>query len=515
MIFRSPYGNVAIPDSPLTDFVFDRARSLGAKPALIDGPSGRAVSFVELEEAIRRVAKGLSSRGFAKGDVFAIYAPNVPEYAVAFHGVARLGGVTTTVNPLYTPEELRRQLDDAGATRLLTVPPFLDKAAEACRGSRVEEVFVFGDSDGATPFSALLENDGDPPEVDIDTAEDLVALPYSSGTTGLQKGVMLTHRNLVANLVQTSAAFEGGLTERDVCIGILPFFHIYGMLVIMNLALWKGASIVTMPRFDLQGFLELMQRYRITSAHLVPPIVLGLSKHPMVDQYDLTALRWIMSGAAPLGEEVAGACAERLGCFVLQGYGLTETSPVSHCNPINEARIKPGSVGPPVPGTECRIVSPESGLDVGPGENGEIWIRGPQVMKGYLNNVQATRAAIDEEGWFHSGDVGYADEDGYFFIVDRMKELIKYKGFQVAPAELEAVLLSHPAVADAAVVPKPDEEAGEIPKAFLVLREEVPKQAILDFVAERVAPYKKIREIEIIDAIPKSPSGKILRRLLR
>jgi acyl-CoA synthetase (AMP-forming)/AMP-acid ligase II len=513
VIHRSPLADVVPPDQTLTEYVLAGAEGRADKNAIVDGPSGRALTYGALAAMVRRAAKGLSLRGFGKGDVFALYCPNVPEYAVAFHGVASLGGINTTINPLYTPEELKRQLNDAGAKLLLTVPPFLESVQEGVRDTGVEEVFVLGEGEDATPFAALLENDGDPPHVDIDPATDLVVLPYSSGTTGFPKGVMLTHRNLVANLEQTMAAL-GGLHESDVTMGVLPFFHIYGMVVVMSLALRVGSTVVSMPRFDLPQFLGLVQEHRATGAYLVPPIVLALAKHPVVDDYDLSSLRWILSGAAPLGKDIATATSDRLGCLVLQGYGLTETSPVSHVNPLDAERIKPGSVGPPAPSTQCRIVDVSSGEDLGPGENGEIWIRGPQVMHGYLNEPDATKACLDEEGWFHTGDIGYADEDGYFFIVDRLKELIKYKGMQVAPAELEALLLTHPKIADVAVVPKPDEAAGEIPKAFVVRREDLSEEAVKKFVAGRVAPHKKIRAVEFVDRIPKSPSGKILRRVL-
>lgn len=513
MIFRSPYPDVSIPEQSLTDFVFAGA-GRSEDPALVDGPSDRSLSFGALQTNVRKAAKGLSTRGLNKGDVVALYTPNVPEYAVAFHAVAAAGGINTTVNPLYTVEELARQLNDANARFLFTVPTFLDKAQAAAKESSVEEIFVLGEAEGATPFAALLDNDGDAPVVAIDPSRDLVVLPYSSGTTGLQKGVMLTHRNIVANLVQSEVAFDGGLRSDDVQLGVLPFFHIYGMVVIMNLAIRLGAKVVTVPRFDLEQYLALTQKHKVTIGYVVPPIVLALAHHPVVDKYDLSSLRWLMSAAAPLGREAAQACADRLGCFLLQGYGLTETSPVSHCQPAIEDKVRPGSVGSCVPNTETKIVDPVSGTELGVGEEGELWIRGPQVMKGYLNQPEATAAAIDDEHFFHSGDIGYADEDGYFFIVDRLKELIKYKGMQVAPAELEALLVSHPSISDAAVVPFPDEEAGEIPKAFVVVNDDITGEAIQAFVAEHVAPHKKIRAVELIDAIPKSASGKILRRVL-
>lgn len=510
MVFKSPWPDVEIPDRPLTAYVFEHGDQRASTPALVDGQTDRIVTYGTLHRDIRRFARGLADRGFRKRDVFAIYCPNVPEYAVAFHGVASAGGASTTINPVYTPGELRKQLLDSGARFLLTMPPFLRSASDGAKDTAVEEIFVLG-GDGATPYEALLENDGDAPDVPISPAEDLVALPYSSGTTGLNKGVMLTHRNLVANLAQVENLFRVG--PGDVGVGLLPFFHIYALMVILNLNLRCGTTTVTMPRFDLEQFLGILSKHRVTFAHLVPPIVLALAKHPLVDKYDLSSLRWLLSGAAPLGADLAEACARRLGCIVVQGYGLTETSPVTHLNPPDQPN-RPGTVGRLAPNTDCKIVDPATGQPLGPGRNGELWMRGPQVMKGYLNNPGATAAAIDHDGFFHSGDIGHVDEDGYFRIVDRLKELIKYKGLQVAPAELEAVLVSHPAVADAAVIPIPDEEAGEVPKAFVVKRAEVSETEIMTWVADRVAPYKKVRAVEILDQIPKSPSGKILRRVL-
>jgi acyl-CoA synthetase (AMP-forming)/AMP-acid ligase II len=420
------------------------------------------------------------------------------------------------VNPLYTADELANQLVDARASYLLTVPPLLEKARAAAERAGVRELFVFGEAEGATPFASLLASGVAAPAVAIDPAEDLVALPYSSGTTGLPKGVMLTHRNLVANIVQTDAAADvrSWLDSESVLIGLLPFFHIYGMLVILNHALYRGATIVTMPRFDLEQFLQTLQSHRVTTAHLVPPIVLALAKHPLVERFDLSSLKLVLSGAAPLSDDLAHACAERIGCTVIQGYGMTETSPVTHVNSMAGGRRKPGSIGRPVPNTECRIVDPATGDELDTNQRGELLMRGPQVMKGYLNQPEATAAMIDPDGWLRTGDVVYADADGDFYVVDRVKELIKYKGFQVPPAELEALLLTHPAVADCAVIPIPDEEAGEVPKAYVVLKGEASADALIGYVAERVAPYKRLRAVEVTDQIPKSASGKILRRVL-
>ena len=325
---------------------------------------------------------------------------------------------------------------------------------------------------------------------------------------------MLTHRNLVANILQTDGA--GHLRDgEDTLICFLPFFHIYGLVVTLLLGLRSGATLVVMPRFELEPYLDLVERHRATMLHVVPPIVLALAKSPAASGRDFSSVRKMFSGAAPLGAGVIGQCTARVGCVLQQGYGLTETSPASHATTEDPATIKAGSIGRPVAGTECRVVDPATGGDVGPGQDGEIWVRGPQVMLGYLNCPDATRATVDAEGWLRTGDIGHADADGDFFIVDRLKELIKYKGMQIAPAELEALLLSHPAVADAAVVPQKDEEAGEIPRAFVVLKAPATAGELMAFVAERVTPYKKIRRLDFIDAIPKSPSGKILRRLLR
>jgi acyl-CoA synthetase (AMP-forming)/AMP-acid ligase II len=513
MIIRSPTPDVAIPEIPLTTFVLERARELGDKPALIDGPSGRTLTYSQLASAVRRVGAGLANRGLRKGDVVGIFCPNVPEFAVVFHAVSSLGGINTTINSLFTADDVTYQLKDSGARFLFTVPPFMDRAAEAAGRTGIEEIFVLGEAEGATPFASLLGEGSEPPDVEIDPRQDLVVLPYSSGTTGFPKGVMLTHYNLVANICQSAEVHH--TKESDTLIGVLPFFHIYGMLLILNSALHHGATVVTLPRFDLEQFLTAMQDHGVTRAHLVPPIILALAKQPVVEKFDLSKLQLIMSGAAPLDAGLAAACAERLGCQVLQGYGLTETSPVTHCTPDDSPeKNKPGSIGPLLPNTEGRVVDYTTGEDAGPGVDGEVCVRGPQVMRGYLNNPQATSITIDADGWLHTGDIGHFDKDGYFFIVDRLKELIKYKGYQVPPAELEALLLSHPAISDAAVIPHPDEEAGEVPKAFVVLNDQVPPEAIIAFVEERVAPHKRIRLVEVVDQIPKSASGKILRRVL-
>jgi acyl-CoA synthetase (AMP-forming)/AMP-acid ligase II len=520
MAIRSPWPDINIPEVSVTEFALRHADRLGSQPAVVDGLSGRILTLAQLADSVRRVATGLAQHGFRKGDVFAIYSSNLPEYAVTFLAVASLGGINTTVNPLYTASELAKQLNDSGAKFLITAPMFLDKAQEAVQGSKVEEIFVFDKAEGATSYEELATSSPTPPAIQIDPRDDAVALPFSSGTTGFPKGVMLTHYNLVANLRQCEGASDcESCKEGDRILAVLPLFHIYGMVAIMLLALSRGGTIVTMPRFDFRDFLGVIQKHRVTVAPLVPPIILSLAKHDAVCEFDLSSLRLVFSGAAPLGEDIAHECSLRLKCPVVQGYGMTETSPVTHLPPTRNVRPRSGSVGFVVPNTEAKIVAIDTGAELSAGQEGEIWIRGPQVMKGYLNQPEETAASLDDDGWYHTGDIGYADAEGWFFIVDRIKELIKYKGLQVAPAELETLLLTHPAVLDCAVIRKANYEAGEVPKAFVVLKEEdvsraTAADAIMAYVAARVPPHKRIRDVEFISQIPRSAAGKILRRVL-
>jgi len=510
-IFKSTVPSLDIPAVSVTEHVLRHAERLADKAAFIDGPSGREVTYGALAKQIRMLAGGLKAKGVGPGTTWALMSPNVPEYAVVFHGLAYAGATVTTLNPTYGAEEIAFQLKDSGATAIVTVGLFLETAQAAAKEAGIEEVYLIGPGD-APSFSTLM---GEPlgAQVARDVQEDVVVLPYSSGTTGFPKGVMLTHHNLVANIEQTAAHID--LKEDEVIFAVLPFFHIYGMQVLMNFGLATGATIVTAPRFDMVQMLELTQKHGITRLFIVPPIVLALAKHPIVDKYDMSSVKQIFSGAAPLGGEIAEAAAKRLGCEVAQGYGMTELSPVTHA--IREGDYKAGSIGTLVANTECRLVDPDTGKDVGVGERGEVWVRGPQVMKGYLNNEEATSETIDGDGWLHTGDVGVADEDGHFFIVDRLKELIKVKGFQVAPAELEALLITNAEVADVAVIGVPDEEAGELVKAFVVRApgSAISAEDVQAFVADKVATYKKVDLVEFIDQIPKSASGKILRRELR
>jgi long-chain acyl-CoA synthetase len=390
-------------------------------------------------------------------------------------------------------------------------------AAVRSRLPSLEHVVVIeGAPEGTIDFDELV---GRMPGTRVESPpirprEDLLALPYSSGTTGLPKGTMLTHANLVSNHIQCIAA--GRITERDTLLIFLPFYHIYATML-MGAAVASGATQVIMERFEMATALSLVQRYRVTLFYAVPPVLLAMTQYPDLEKYDLRSVRYILSGAAPLPPEVGRRVQQRTGIPVLQGYGLTEASPLTHLNPVDRPEdVRLESVGLRISDEEEKIVDLATGKECAPGEVGELLVRGPHVMRGYWKAPEETAEAL-RDGWLHTGDIARRDADGYVYIVDRKKEMIKYKGFGVAPAELEAVLHEHPAVADCAVVGKPDPEAGEIPKAFVVLKPGTSASAdeILRFVESKVAGYKKIRAVEFVDAIPKNPSGKILRRLLK
>ncbi len=510
-MFTSPLADVPLRDISITERLFE-GLALGLdRPLMVDGPSGAALTGAALRDRIERLAGGLAAQGIGPGSVLALMAPNMPDYAVVFHAVAYAGATLTTINPTYTAPEVAHQLKDSGASILITVPAFLPVAEMAIAGTAVREIVVIGEASG----KRSLEDLTGPPltaQVPVDLDRHVQALPYSSGTTGLPKGVMLSHRNMVVNVDQILALLD--VQEGETSIAFLPFFHIYGMNALMNLFLSVGATLVTIPRFDLEAVLRHIQTHRVQKLFIAPPVAIALAKHPMIDQFDLSSLRVVMSAAAPLGAEVSEAVSKRLGCTIIQGYGMTELSPVSHVVPHRTPR--PGAVGVTAPNTVTRIVDPTTGQDCGPDQEGEVWVKGPQVMIGYHNRPEATAQMISD-GWLKTGDLGAMDADGYLFIRDRLKELIKVKGFQVAPAEVEAQLLGIPGVADAAVIGVPDDEAGEVPIAFVVRGpgSEVTLEAIQSGLRGKLVGYKVPQRVEFIDAIPKSASGKILRRLLR
>jgi acyl-CoA synthetase (AMP-forming)/AMP-acid ligase II len=534
MSFPSPFPQVQIPTTSVYDYLFgELGEADAARVALVDAKSGTEVTYGEMISRIDAFAGALAARGVGVGDVVALLAPNSSAFAIAFHGILRAGATATTINALFTANDVAKQLTDSKARVVVTVGALRAQAIEAAAalGFADDAIIVLdgpGEAvDGHPNADDLLAPGHAAAEVTFDPATHLAVLPYSSGTTGNPKGVMLTHRNLAANVAQIRPL--QGVQPDDRILAVLPFFHIYGMTVLLNAALHARARLIIMPSFDLGEFLDNIQSQRCTYAFIAPPVAVALAKQPVVDSYDLSSLRNIMSGAAPLDEELGHAVAERLNCRLVQGYGMSELSPVSHVTPFDGGQQLIGSVAPlsscgwTVSNSVSRIVDPETGADIDPpasglSEPGELWFKGPNVMAGYLGNDEATRETIDGDGFLHTGDVARVDSAGCVYIVDRLKELIKYKGYQVPPAELEAVLLSHPDIADAAVIGVTDAESGEeIPKAFVVTQAgaELTADAVIDFVAGHVAPYKKVRQVAFIDAIPKSASGKILRKDLR
>ncbi|PVE73793.1 AMP-binding protein [Microbacterium testaceum] len=522
-MFHSPYPSIEIPDQSIYDYLFASLDEPDLdRVALVDPSSGAETTYRTLRAHVDAFAGALAAREVGVGSVVAMLCPNVPAFATVFHGILRAGASITTINSLYTAHEIENQLRDAAATWLVTVSPLLPQASAAAQAAGIadDHVIVLDGAEGHPDLRALLGEGRTPPEVSFDPATHVAVLPYSSGTTGVPKGVMLSHRNLVANVHQCRPIIE--ITPDDRVLAVLPFFHIYGMTVLLNLALRQRATLVTMPRFDLMEFLRVVQDHRCTFLFIAPPIAVALAKHPAVDGFDLSSVQSVFSGAAPLDGETAETAGRRIGARFYQGYGMSELSPVSHAIPADSG-FPVSSVGVLIPGCDAKLVDPETGAELeqhgddGLTPPGEIWVRGPNVMLGYLNRPDATAETLDADGFLHTGDIGVHHVDGYFTIVDRLKELIKYHGYQIAPAELEALLLSHPKIQDAAVIGVRDDEGEEIPKAFVVAAPDAGLTAedVMTFVAGHVAPHKKVRRVEFIEVVPKSTSGKILRKDLR
>jgi acyl-CoA synthetase (AMP-forming)/AMP-acid ligase II len=491
--------------------------------ALVDAATSTALSYGGLVTRIDAFAGALAQRGIGVGDVVGLLSPNTPAFAVAFHGILRAGATATTVNALFTADEIAQQLRDSNARLLITVTHLRRQAQQAAAAAGLSEVDVLllDSNDLANPNARGL------PEVNFDPAAHVAVLPYSSGTTGKPKGVMLTHRNLVANVAQIQPL--ACLSPDETLIAVVPFFHSYGLTALLCAALRGRSRPIVMRAFDLGEFLANIQNYRCTQAYIAPPLAVVLAKDPLVDSFDLSSLHTLTSAAAPLDEALARAVTQRLGCRIVQAYGMSELSPVSHLIPHHGGPNFPGIVAPlnscgwTVPNSESKLIDVDTGAEIpvptaGLSGPGELCFRGPNVMVGYLGDDVATAQTIDAEGFLHTGDLVRVDARGRFYIVDRLKELIKYKGHQVPPAELEALLLTHPRIADVAVVSAIDNDSGEeIPKAFVVKQDHasLTEDEVTDFVARNVAPYKKIRQVEFIDTIPKSPTGKILRKDLR
>lgn len=504
------------------DIVLDSCRRNGGKTALADSSCGRRVSYAEYGDLVETLARGLVSAGLRPGEVVAIFLPNSWEFAITYHAATLAGGIPTLLNPAYREREICYQLENSEAVFLITDGPLIE-GITLTGLPRLRRVFTtrqeragcerFGDLLRAPVFAKL------PATID-DSARTIGALPYSSGTTGLPKGVMLSHYNLVANVFQLLGPGAAMLTESDVMLCFLPLYHIYGLTVGLTTSLALGATLVLMPRFDVQRLGTLAVQEGVTFVPMVPPAINVLCQAAAAGTFPTDhRIRWIKSGAAPLAPELARRLTELTGIAVNQGYGMTEASPVTHVGYLDPPEMnRPASIGQPLAMTECRVLDLED-REVAAGEAGELVMRGPQFMLGYWKEPRAT-AAVLRDGWYYSGDIVRTDEDGFFYVLDRRKEMIKYKGFPVAPAEVEAVLLEHPAVRDCGVVAKPDVEAGEIPCAFVVVRESITASTALGaelraFVADRLAHHKQPREVHFVDAVPRTPSGKVLRRELR
>ena len=480
MIHTSPYPSLNARFAAVPQLVRQVAERSPDHPAIVDAPSRAVVTYAALAGQIDRVAAELAGRGFAPGDVLALRAPNSSAWAAVALGAMAAGGAVTGVSPLATEAEAAAQLASASAAILVGEP-------ESLLGS-------------PSPVAPSSLSPG-----------QLALLPYSSGTTGLPKPVMLSHANLTAAARQLGAGL--GLTSGDRFLALAPLAHVMGFVVSLCAPLAAGATVVMLPRFELPALLEAIQRHRVTVVAVPPPVLAALARDPAVGRFDLSAVQAVVSGGAPVSPELQAEAAGRFPrAMIGQGYGLTETSAVI---PVpDRAGMLPGSVGRLAPGTELRLVDPDTGRDVSPGGPGELWVRGPQVMAGYLGRPEATAQMLGVGGWLRTGDLGRIDAGGNLFIVDRLKELIKVNAIQVAPAELEALLAGHPQVADAAVIPRPDERTGEVPVAVVVARGPLDPGELIAWVAARVAPHKRIRAVRLVREIPRTPSGKILRRLL-
>jgi len=502
------------------NIILDSSRKFANKTALIDASVNRRFTYAEYGEIMEGLARGLVAAGLRPGEVVAIFLPNSWEFAVTYHAATLAGGIPTLLNPTYREREVRYQLENSGAAFLVSDGAILGEINLAGLTTLRRVYSTRQHHSGAGPFADLLRaTTATLPTPDKPANETLAALPYSSGTTGLPKGVMLSHHNLVANVYQLLGPNGTAINGDDTLLCFLPLYHIYGLNVGLNPILTLGGTLVLMPRFNVEQLGGLLVSERVTTMPVVPPALNALSQAADAGQFPRDhRLHWVKSGAAPLAPELARRFTALTGVLVCQGYGMTEASPVTHVGYLEPELYKPESIGQPLVETECRVLDVND-REVGCGSPGELVMRGPQFMLGYWKEPQAT-ASVLRDGWYWSGDVVCRDEHHFFYVLDRSKEMIKYKGFPVAPAEVEAVLMEHPAVSDCGVVARPNLEAGEIPCAFVVLREgqasdDTMKQSLCSFVADRLTHYKQPREVHFVEAVPRTPSGKILRRELR
>ncbi len=529
------------PEVPLYSLLEESAEKHPDATAIVF--QDRRMTYRELKEAAFRFAKALQGMGLAKGERVALFLPNIPQFVISYYGALRAGAIVTAISPLYKEREVEHQLNDSGAETLVVLDllyPVVEKIKGETRLKRtivtsIKEYLpplkrALGSLLGKVPshrverepgtyfFQELLaSNEPDPAAVEIDPREDLALLQYTGGTTGLPKGAMLTHHNLVSNAYMCNA-WLNSREASEVQVNVLPLYHIYGMTVTMNDAIATASAMVLIPRFDCEEVLRSIQKYGVTVFGGVPTLYSVLNNHPQTPRYDLSSVKFCISGSSALHPEVQRRFMEITGGVLVEGYGLTEASPVTHANPLDPTMetVKIGSIGLTWPDTEAKIVDQETGEDLPVGGVGELAVRGPQVMKGYWNRPAET-AEVLRGGWLLTGDIARMDEDGYFYIVDRKKDMIKYRDYSVYPREVEDVLYEHPAVKLCAIIGRPDEECGEVPKAFVVLKDgaEATEGELIDFVRDRVAPYKRIREVEFRGELPLSMVGKVLKKELR
>ncbi|AEE76479.1 4-coumarate:CoA ligase [Arabidopsis thaliana] len=534
-IFRSKLPDIFIPNHlPLTDYVFQRFSGDGdgdsSTTCIIDGATGRILTYADVQTNMRRIAAGIHRLGIRHGDVVMLLLPNSPEFALSFLAVAYLGAVSTTANPFYTQPEIAKQAKASAAKMIITKKCLVDKLTNlkndgvliVCLDDDGDNGVVSSSDDGCVSFTELTQADETELLKPKISPEDTVAMPYSSGTTGLPKGVMITHKGLVTSIAQKVDGENPNLnfTANDVILCFLPMFHIYALDALMLSAMRTGAALLIVPRFELNLVMELIQRYKVTVVPVAPPVVLAFIKSPETERYDLSSVRIMLSGAATLKKELEDAVRLKFPNAIFgQGYGMTESGTVAKSLAFakNPFKTKSGACGTVIRNAEMKVVDTETGISLPRNKSGEICVRGHQLMKGYLNDPEATARTIDKDGWLHTGDIGFVDDDDEIFIVDRLKELIKFKGYQVAPAELEALLISHPSIDDAAVVAMKDEVADEVPVAFVARSQgsQLTEDDVKSYVNKQVVHYKRIKMVFFIEVIPKAVSGKILRKDLR